>query len=363
MKEVEETKEVKAVKKSKVNKNTDVEVKKDHILKDYWKDKRRFADLFNGVVFRGKDVVDADKLHNEDSANEELVSSEEAVKSVERFRDVVKMWTDDTMYVVLGVENQMKVHYAMPVRTMMYDAMNYTEQIKRINSDIKDKFENRIINNGTDDSKVYSAEYLSGIRKDDKIYPVVTLVLYYSDEEWDGPISLYDMMNIPEDIKPLVPDYKINLVNVREVDYTGFSDGEVKCFFELMKQLKKGKKLEVLKELEKENVNVSRETLMAVGVVSSSVEMVKMATNYKIQEGDEVSMLALDEWVAEAREDGEKRGIEIGENRGISKTLEVLGKINRGVQKEEIIGEGYSEELYEEVMATVKEMPNKYSVN
>ena len=164
---------------------------------------------------------------------------------------------------------------------------------------------------------------------------------------------IYDMMDISEDIKPLVPDYKINLVNVREVDYTGFSDEEVKCFFKLMKQLKKGKKLEVLMELEKENV--SRETLMAVGVASSSAEMVKIAANYKIPEGDEVSMLALDEWVAEAREEGEKRGI--------SQTLEVLEKINRGVFKDDIIGEGYSEELVEEVMSTVKEMPNKYIVN
>ena len=81
-------------------------------------------------------------------------------------------------------------------------------------------------------------------------------------------------------------------------------------------------------------------------------------------------MLALDEWVAEAREEGEKRGmeigekrgVEIGENLGISKTLEVLGKINRGELKEDIIREGYSEELYEEVMATVKETPNKYIV-
>ena len=298
--------------------------------------------------------MEPDKLTNEDSAYEAIVRNKDVVGTVERFRDVVKMWTDNAMYVVLGLENQMRVHYAMPVRTMMYDAMNYSEQIKRKSADVRNK-------------NVSASEYLSGFGKEDKIYPVVTLVLYYSDEKWDGPTSLYDMMNISEEIKPLVPDYKINLVNIKEVDYTEFSDDEVKCFFKLMKQLEKGRNIwEVSSEVK--NNSVSRETLLAVGVAASSSELVKMATSYHMPEGDEESMLAIDEWVAEARIEGEKQGIKKGEKlgikkgekrgekRGINRTLEVLSKINSGMTKESIVAEGYSEELVNEVMATMKVM-------
>ena len=224
--------------------------------------------------------MEPDKLTNEDSAYEDIVSNKDVVGTVERFRDVVKMWTDNAMYVVLGLENQMRVHYAMPVRTMMYDAMNYSGQIKRKGVDVRNK-------------NASSSEYLSGFGKEDKIYPVVTLVLYYSDEKWDGPTSLYDMMNISEEIKPLVPDYKINLVNIKEVDYTEFSDDEVKCFFKLMKQLEKGRNIwEVSSEVK--NNSVSRETLLAVGVAASSSELVKLPTSYRMPEGDEESMLAID---------------------------------------------------------------------
>ena len=66
-------------------------------MKEYWNDKKRFADLFNGLVFHGRNVVEPDKLTNEDSAYEDIVSNKDVVGTVERFRDVVKMWTDNAM--------------------------------------------------------------------------------------------------------------------------------------------------------------------------------------------------------------------------------------------------------------------------
>ncbi|MDD3370076.1 MAG: hypothetical protein PHP50_14540 [Lachnospiraceae bacterium] len=35
----------------------------------------------------------------------------------------------ETCFVLLGIENQSDVHYAMPVKTMVYDAMNYGSQV------------------------------------------------------------------------------------------------------------------------------------------------------------------------------------------------------------------------------------------
>ena len=48
---------------------------------------------------------------------------------------------------------------------------------------------------------------------DDRLIPVITLVLFFSAEEWDGPMSLHDMMAVKNpEILALVADYRINLI-------------------------------------------------------------------------------------------------------------------------------------------------------
>lgn len=56
----------------------------------------------------------------------------------------------------------------MPVRMMLYDGLNYTEQIRQL--DRNKKFKN-------------SDEFLSGMKKDDKLLPIVTIVFYYGEKE------------------------------------------------------------------------------------------------------------------------------------------------------------------------------------
>ena len=37
---------------------------------------------------------------------------------------------DEAVYVVLGIENQDKIHYAMAVKNMLYDALQYAKQVE-----------------------------------------------------------------------------------------------------------------------------------------------------------------------------------------------------------------------------------------
>ena len=46
--------------------------------------------------------------------------------------------------------------------------------------------------------------------------PVVTLVLYYGEEDWDGPTCLHDMLDIPEEIKKYINDYQLNIIQVKD---------------------------------------------------------------------------------------------------------------------------------------------------
>lgn len=69
-----------------------------------------------------------------DKTNKEKEASEQ--KMVQKYRDLLKTATimedGEATYVLLGIENQTEVHYAMPVRNMLYDAMQYNQQVTEI---------------------------------------------------------------------------------------------------------------------------------------------------------------------------------------------------------------------------------------
>jgi len=48
---------------------------------------------------------------------------------VQKYRDVLKsmvvMRDARASYILLGIENQTDIHYAMPVRNIIYDALQY----------------------------------------------------------------------------------------------------------------------------------------------------------------------------------------------------------------------------------------------
>jgi len=65
---------------------------------------------------------------------------------------------------------------------------------------------------------ISNGEFLSGFHKDDKLIPVITLVLFLNAGEWDGPRSLLDMMEITNPaIKRWVVDYPLYLIDPRNI--------------------------------------------------------------------------------------------------------------------------------------------------
>lgn len=49
-------------------------------------------------------------------------------------------------------------------------------------------------------------------------YPVITLFISFSPEEWDGPRSLAEMVGIKDEaVLARMPDYRINLVSPAEI--------------------------------------------------------------------------------------------------------------------------------------------------
>ncbi len=170
-----------------------------------------FADIFNYHLYQGKQVIKEDDLEERDSTEVAVLIQDEKAYAVEKIRDILKecviKTTDQAVYLILGIENQSQLHYAMPVRKFLYDALSYTKQVEEISKkNIREKkYKNR-------------AEYLSGFRKEDKLKPVITLVVYWGADEWDAPRSLHEMLDVNDpEILRFVDDYKLKLIIPSEI--------------------------------------------------------------------------------------------------------------------------------------------------
>ena len=113
----------------------------DTVTKAYMKENTVFADAFNYLLYRGRAVVDPAQLQELDTTEIALPfgAQDEDGKpqedAVQKYRDVLKSAVikedGEAAYILLGIENQTDIHYAMPVRNAVYDALQYGRQVGR----------------------------------------------------------------------------------------------------------------------------------------------------------------------------------------------------------------------------------------
>ncbi len=251
---------------------------------------------------------------------------------MQRYRDLLKSAVvkqdERTSYVLLGVENQTDVHYAMPVRNAIYDALQYGRQVADIAAEHRrNKKEFSGKNNG---------EYLSGYLEEDHIRPVITLVIHFGAEEWDGPLSLHEMMSTRDmELLSFVENYRIHLIDpakLTEEQLDQFSTS----LKEVMGYIKYSKNKEQLLKFLQTDTHRSIEM--------NAVRVIKTITNTPIEvseEEEEIEMCkAIEDLIAESeargRAEGEVRGRAEGETRGEAKgKIEIC--LDMSFSKEDIL--------------------------
>lgn len=105
---------------------------KDISLVRYFDDRARYADLINGVIFCGEQVVSEEDVQEMDSNVTGVFGRLRNRFMVQKYRDCVRKIVFDTGFAIVGIENQDQVHYAMPVRIMLEDAAGYDRQLRHI---------------------------------------------------------------------------------------------------------------------------------------------------------------------------------------------------------------------------------------
>jgi hypothetical protein len=302
----------------------------DTITKKYTSQNNVFADAFNYFIYGGKAVINPSDLKTTDITEITALydKSGKDILALQKFRDVLKnvviKENDEAVYAILGIENQTHIHYAMVVRNMLYDAINYAKQVEN-----KAKENKKNKNFKTDD------EFLSGFLKTDKLLPVITLVIYFGSKEWDGARCLHDMLETDsEDILKFVDNCKLNIITpyeLSEEDLAKFST-DLRNVLEFIKYSQDDKKIQQIVNNDHTYSNIS----------SSAAYVIKECTGsdftVDVKKGDVVDMCQAlvnikNDGIKIGREDGIKigreDGIKIGRNDGIKIGREDGIKIGR----------------------------------
>ena len=98
---------------------------KNAVTHEYFEDPERFADLVNGYVYHGQQVVKAQNVLEQEEAISRIDSEKGKVKSKTVTLDVVKKVIDGVRVTMIFLQNQTDIHYAMPVRVMNEEAAYY----------------------------------------------------------------------------------------------------------------------------------------------------------------------------------------------------------------------------------------------
>jgi len=299
-----------------------------------------FADAFNKYLYHGRQVIKPEKLRELDTAEIAVpYGSGDSGVPEQKYRDVLKMMmTDgDAAYCLLGIENQSDIHYAMPVKNGIYDFMQLAHQVAETAKSHKRQEKNQ---DGEDAYKPSHNEYLSGFYKTDKLLPVMTLVVFYSAERWDGPLTLREMYSAADEaVMQYVPDYKVNLIAPERM-----SEEEIEEFRsslkEVMLYIKYSKDKEKLQEVTQKDKNFRN-------LERQAAEVLNVTTNSKLKylKGQEVVDVcqAIEEMKLDSEKEGRKEGKIEGSvqtykevNFSLQETIKrVSEKFNLSLQKSE----------------------------
>ena len=182
-------------------------MKKDITTKDLLSNNDVFADIANVNLFGGEQMILPEDLV--------AVPLETSYKDMDGkyhrlFRDIfMKVDKLGGCIAFLGFENQVDINRAMPVRDMGYTYTGYAKQIKDI-----------VARN----NKYKNSAYTKVLHEEQKLMPIATFVLYFGEEEWNEPLSLMDILDIPEPEKEFWKGF-MNDYRIRVIHMVGQSEG------------------------------------------------------------------------------------------------------------------------------------------
>ena len=230
-----------------------------------------FASFINAVVFEGEQLIRPENLVRYENDTAFIINDSKRIEDKKRRRDIVVKSDVNGIYCILGVEHQSSVDQAMVVRCAIYEMLEYLKQLE---------------------NKEYK-----------RLVPQIMVAFYTGPKKWNVPVKLSDYFEIPEELKKYFNDWKIILVDVKEMDTSKIKDEQTRYFIEAIQAMYKGS-YEDLKRLKK----MKKENFLYAAIITGSIDQVE-----NVLEGDEMDMCEGMERMAEGfRSEGRTQGREEG---------------------------------------------------
>ena len=173
---------------------------------------------------------------------------------------------------------------------------------------------------------------------------MVSICIYYGEDDWDGPLSLTDMLNIPDELKPIVADYKMNLVQVKKSENLHFQNTDITTVFDFIRLIYKQDYEKINKHYN--NKSIDTELALVIGAVTKSQGIIDQALKSE-KEGVQMQMCR---GLQALEQRGMEAGLAAGHKEGIASGKKEL--LKQQVQKKLAKGkslEVIADELEEDV--------------
>ena len=254
-----------------------------------------FASFYNAAIFEGKQIIHPERLVRFEFDISFIINDSKRAEDKKRRRDIVVKSDINGIYCLLGIEHQSSIDETMVIRCGIYEMLEYLKQAE---------------------NKEYK-----------RLVPQIIVVLYTGPKKWNGPVKLSDYFEIPEELKKYFNDWKIILVDVKEMDTSKISDEQTRYFIETIQSIYKGS-YEELNGLK----NISKEYFLYAATITGSIDQVE-----NVLEGDEIDMCEGMERMAEGlRREGEARGVIKGRTEGKLEEKQNMLKEQLGIKLESL---------------------------
>ena len=214
------------------------------------------------------------------------------------------------------------------MKNNLYDALEYAGQVeeaaKSHRKEMKQKKEQGKTSADEDRKTPSAGEFLSGFWAEDRLIPSITVTIFFGSEEWDGPLSLFDMMDVSDpEVLACMDDYHVRLIAPAQM-----ADEEIMKFQSSMREvmlfIKYSKDKENLSRVLAANERRFRE------VERRAADVIEAITNSGIKYDEEDEVVNVCQAIQEMR----KEERQIGE---LNKAKEAAGKLHEmGLDTEKI---------------------------
>ena len=234
-----------------------------------------FASFSNAILFDGKQVIRPERLVRYENDMSLIIDDTKSAEDKKRRRDIVVKTDVDGVCCLFSIEHQSAIDKNMVIRCGNYEMLEYLKQLKN--------------------------------KKLKRLVPQVMIVFYTGDKKWNTPLELNDYFDIPEELKEYVNDWKIKVVDVKEIDTSKIKDEQTRYFIEAIQEMYKGN-YEGLHR----RIKMNRDNFIYAAIITGSIDLIR-----DLPEGDEIDMCEGMERMAEGfRSEGREQGILVGRSEG-----------------------------------------------